>query len=209
MGDDYFVSKKPGRHSLNNYSTLHFYRCRWQVLVEGLRCITFPSSFPPAHTYTHSSRHILKGNRLLWPLISLCLPSCFSFSQQNSIICPCQACEWPCWPIFLLSALIFCDFPAALNTNEQAPPLGRIFLLSLCGPTPLRLHLPLKSLPGHHCWLPPLLVLTCHIAPSSSCPPQGLPPLNLSAVGWWCFWPLPWASGSHIQLPSWYLPVHG
>lgn len=155
MGDDYFVSKKPGRHSLNNYSALHFYRCRWQVLVEGLRCITFPSSFPPAHTYTHSSIHILKGNRLLWPLISLCLPSCFSFSQQNSIICPCQACEWPCWQIFLLSALIFCDFPAALNTNEQAPPLGRIFLLSLCGPTPLRLHLPLKSLLGHHCWLPP------------------------------------------------------
>lgn len=85
MWSDYFVSKKPGRCSLNNCFTLHciFIDVGW---VSHWRCfvwITFMSSFPSAHTYTLEYTHLSKKRSSLWAHISLQLPSDFSAALHS------------------------------------------------------------------------------------------------------------------------------
>ena len=182
----------------------------WRCFVP----ITLTSSPPSAHTY---ARVYTSFREIKFPLAPHHLAPAILFPRSSSqakllqnpisVICPCQAHEWPRWRIW--HPLVCPHFPWFPSSTQHG--WTSFFLRKDFPPWLLRSH-PLRVFVSSSPSLPPLQgQVPQSSALLSSCPPQGLKSLNSSLVGWWCSptRPLLWALGSHIQLPTWYLQRPG
>lgn len=199
MRNDYFVSKKPGRRSLNNYSTLHCIfidvgcMSQWRCFI----WITFTSSFPS--TYTHA-RVYAPFRELPLTLNSLWLTSYFSaplHSKTSPKTCLHNLPLSSMW-VTTLANLTFSRLPSfCLTSQQQSTQLKKPFLwerfssLAAVVPPLWAFLLLLKSLLTHLCQFHTLPIPTMSLCSRSQsaalfsvCSPQGLTSLNPSPVGW-------------------------